>query len=170
MTCRICAGRLGTISKTMLEWLMHDKLPDWLDGLCPRCVYQVATENLPDYENPTEPATEILLDQWVAKFISEAARRIAAGQPILRCEAQSGWHGEDGDSQCDRFAGKEQRDGHNVCYACRGRFDRGKTPVYFIDQHAPYPEPYLIWATSPEDLIEQASTIAASLQMASVIS
>lgn len=166
MTCRVCGGVVTGISKIGLEWLGVGELPVWLERLCARCLYEIASRNLPEGDaDPIPEVSQQLFLLYLVGFVNEASRRVAQRRSIVRCEAIGGYHHfgdqEDDSTQCPHFS-DHQRDGRHVCHWCARRFDkRGK--LDYVGTGYRRPKPYLIWATDADDLVAQAREIAAGV-------
>ncbi len=157
--CRVCGHPIGPRSENGLYFLNLKEWPPWLDGLCLNCLYDLMSY-VEVEDNKELPITEHELNVFLADTMALYARRTAEGKPLFRCEVLVGGRfiHDPEDLPCHRFA-REQIDGHWVCSHCHRRHTKGQT-LAFLGEAVHRPKPYLIWATSPEELIAEATRLA----------
>lgn len=121
--------------------------------ICPRCLYRaddwawVETGKVRDDGRPVEKRvlfTETHLNQQVLYLFERMAKRKARGQSILWCEADEG--------RCLNFSSMVT-DGHHVCKQ-HGKQNSSKRQ--FGSFEAIRRRPIILWATSHEELMDEA--------------
>lgn len=126
--CRACGGVLdrknGEVPEQSAEYLMLSSIPTWMDNLCVGCLMELEQPMNDEESDYIGPPTEKAVLKHLAEKLSEAARRAATGQSLIRCEAID-WHWSTPDIQCRRYASRV-RDGRHFCFHHWKAQERGK--------------------------------------------
>lgn len=167
-TCRICGDDLGRIPITeRVKWAVYlepsEPVPEWAQEACADCL-QGAVSFMPSSEDE-DRLTETQLLAYTAQRLAIMADRARTGRPLIRCEVvkPSTWahHNGDGGARCKQFAIKEFS-GRQVCGSCEYNLRSGRGRDYAFCGE-PTVRPFIIWAATGEDLIWQASMLAACM-------
>ena len=161
--CRVCGGVLDPDIKRyyaeQLDYFGTTTLPEWANILCSECLIGVDGHR-EDRESRDDPINETYFVYFLLSYFQLLVRRKADKLPLERCEALKGFgflHGPD-EVQCPEFA-KDDHEGHKVCWRHKAYALKGET-LRYIDTTEPLPKPWVIWAGSPEQLIERAKQLA----------
>lgn len=150
--CRACGDRLGERNPFALEILNLRAWPDWLDGLCLGCLYELQC-------GENEPVTPSDLNAYLADLFVVYAQRAAKGLPLDRCEVVRSQFMGDPIMNCRRFH-IHKIGGRSVCGIHFGLSKRG-IALQFVEQDRRQPQPYVIWARDGQELIAEAHRLSA---------
>jgi hypothetical protein len=154
--CRACADRLGERNPFALEMLNLSAWPDWLEGICLGCLYEM------QLEESEGPLTIRHLNAYLAETFSILAYRAAKNLSLEHCEVINNYHfNGDPIMNCRRFEAYKIA-GRRVCGVHYGLNKRG-IALQFVEEDRRYSRPYVIWARGGNELVAKATRLAAEL-------